>query len=431
MIGCIVRTARGFLRKMFFAAGPLALFSVGAIGADNITGTVRNLSRDLPATGDEVILLRVDHAMQAEARAKTGTAGAFTLHVPHRAKSYAYVVRVVHESVAYDQRASAGDKLSIQVFDAATRVGGITATIEILRATTNDSLLHVSDMYELRNESNPPVTLTRGRTFEVYLPANAKLDSVLAAGPEKIGAEIFAKLIPGEPGHYAVNFPLRPGETKFAFNYDVPYDGHALFKTRLAYSLRQLAVMLPPSMKFSSRSAAFELLATGRSDFQVHTANSLEAGEGPAFEVSGAGTLPPLGDQARSLAAQASPQITGPVIPVPGQPAPLPLGPYDSRTVQSQPPSQSILMGAATAVLLTACALLIWRAHKTQSISRVRTTTPTTPQVRPSDILRDALRQEISRLEADRKRGLISRKEYSTAKLALKESVKRALAKAS
>ncbi|HXE34352.1 MAG TPA: hypothetical protein VN087_10600 [Verrucomicrobiae bacterium] len=430
MSGIIVRAARALSGKTLLAAGLLASFSCSATGAGNITGSVRNLSRDQPAAGDEVILLRVDHAMQAEARANTGAQGAFALHVPSRAKSYSYVVRVIHQGVSYDQRASAGDVLSIQVFDVAARVRGITTSIEILRAGTNEHLLHVSDMYELRNESSPPVTQAGGRTFEVYLPANAKLDSVLAAGPEKIGAQITADLIANEPGHYAVNFPLRPGETKFAFNYDIPYNGRAVFETRLVRPLRQLAVMLPPSMKFSSRSPAFELLATGRNDFQVQTANQLEAGEGPVFEVSGMGALPPLGDQAKSLTPQMSPQVAGPVIPVPGQPALPSLGRIDSRADQAQPPSQSIVLGGLTAVLLTACGLLIWRAHKAQSISREGTITRPSP-LRPSDILRDALRQELSRLDADRKRGMISRKEYSSAKLALKESVKRALARAS
>jgi hypothetical protein len=431
MTGLLVQTARALSKKTLFAAGLLALFSVGAIGADNITGSVRNQSRDQPAAGDEVILLRVDHAMQADARAKTGAEGVFTLHVPHRAKSYSYVVRVIHQGISYDQRASAGDALSIQVFDAAPRVHAIGASIEILRAGTNDRLLHVSDMYELRNDSSPPVTQTGDRTFEVYLPTNARLDSVLAAGPEKIGAEISAELIPGEPGHYAVNFPLRPGDTKFAFNYDVPYDGRAVFKTRLAYPLRQLAVMLPPSMKFSSRSLAFEPLATGRSDIQVQTANQLEAGDGPVFEISGTGALRPLGDQTKSLATQASLQITGPVIPLPGQPALPSIGRIDSRADQAQPPSQLIVLGGLTVVLLTACALLIWRAYKTQRISTAKTSTTTDSRLRSSNILREALQQELSRLEADRRRGLISREEYASTKLALKESVKRALARAS
>jgi hypothetical protein len=46
-----------------------------------------------------------------------------------------------------------------------------------------------------------------------------------------------------------------------------------------------------------------------------------QGGEGTAFEALGAGVLPPLEDQSKLLAPEASPQTTGPVIPVPGQPA--------------------------------------------------------------------------------------------------------------
>ena len=125
----------------------------------------------------------------------------------------------------------------------------ITGTIEILRAGTSGGVLHVSDMYELKNDSNATVTRRNGATFDVYLPADAKLTAVLAAGPRDAARPISATPVRGEAGHYEVNFPLRPGETKFAFNYDLPYDGHASFRTRLAYPLQQLAVMLPATMR--------------------------------------------------------------------------------------------------------------------------------------------------------------------------------------
>jgi hypothetical protein len=129
MIILIMRRSRAFRAKALSAAILLTFVSAGAMAAGNITGSVRNLSSGQPAAGDEVILLRVDHAMQAEARAKTSAQGAFTLRVPDRARSYSYVVRVIHQGVAYDQRASAGDALSVQVSDAAPRVDGISASI--------------------------------------------------------------------------------------------------------------------------------------------------------------------------------------------------------------------------------------------------------------------------------------------------------------
>ncbi len=180
--------------KMLFFAVPLAFIAVGAVGANTITGTVRNQSRGEPAAGDEVILVGLDRGMQEEARAKTGAQGSFALSVQYPDKPY--LVRVVHQGVSYDQQASAGNALSIQVFDAARRVRGLTGSIEILRAATNGNSLHVSDLVELKNESRPPLTQASQRTFEVYLPANAKIDSVLAAGLGETGVVISAAAVP-------------------------------------------------------------------------------------------------------------------------------------------------------------------------------------------------------------------------------------------
>lgn len=266
--------------------------SVLFAGGDEISGYAQNLTSRRPASGDEVILIRLDQGMQEELHAKVDVQGSFKVSVQYPKKQY--LVRVMHDGVSYDQQARVGGSVSIAVFDAVTRVRDITGSIEILRAGTNGSLLHVSDMYEIWNQSSPPVTQSGGPTFEVYLPANAKISSVLAAGPGKIGVMISAISVASEPGHYAVNFPLRPGATKFAFNYDLPYQGHASFPVRHQYPVQQFAVMIPPTMKFSSTSSSFVVLATGNNRYQVRAINALQAGEGPAFNLSGNGILPSL-----------------------------------------------------------------------------------------------------------------------------------------
>jgi hypothetical protein len=350
------------------------LFPAAARDANDITGSARNESRGQAAVGDRVILIRLDRGMEEEAQARTGQRGAFRLRVRHAGK--AYLVRVVHEGVSYDQRAYAGDDLSIEVFDAVPRAPHVSASIEILRAGTNGNLLHVSDMYELKNESSPPVTQAGGQTFDVYVPANAKMDSVLAAGPAKIGVLIPANAAPGEPGHYTVSFPLRPGETKFAFNYDLPYEGHAVFQTRLAYPLKQFAVMIPPTMRFSSRSPAFEVLATGNGRYQVRAANQLNAGDGPGFEVSGTGAVPALGGQAKMQAQLDFPTVPNPIVSAPARAALPYLARIDSHLKQTQPLSQSLVLLGVTSVLLAACAVLIWRARKARNFCTAQKAVP-------------------------------------------------------
>jgi hypothetical protein len=348
-------------------------FSTVALGANNITGAVRNQSRGEPAVGDEVILLRLDTGMPEETRAKIDSQGIFALNVQYPDKPY--LVRVIHQGVNYDQQAAPGQFLSIDVFDAAPKVRGVTGTIEILRTGTNGNLLHVSDMVEIKNASNPPLTQVGERTFEVYLSPKAKIDSVLAAGPGRMWVMISAASVPGEPGHFTVNFPLQPGATKFAFNYDLPYDGHAAFQTRHAYRLQQFAVMIPPTMKFSSRSPAFAVLATDNNRYQVQAANQLKAGAGPEFEVSGSGPLPQLGDQDQTRAQSQIPPHVSPRPPAPARAASYPLAATDPRLKQAQPSSQSFVLAGLTAVLVAACALLVWRARKARNSSAAQSAT--------------------------------------------------------
>src|SRR5712664_330782 len=354
---------KGFwVRRLLSVVVLLACFSTAALGGNNISGSVRNESRGEPTAGDEVILLRLDKGMQEEARAKTDAKGSFTVEMQYPDKPY--LVRVVHQGVSYDQRASDGDALLVHVFDAAPQVPGVTGTIEILRAGTNGNLLHVSDMVEIKNDSSPPVTQASERTFEAFLPANAKIDSVLAAGPGKISVMILAAPVPGEPGHYTVNFPLRPGATKFAFNYDLPYRGRAAFRTRHAYPLQQFAVMIPRTMKFSSRSPTFERLTIGNRDYQVRAATQVNAGEGPEFEVSGTGALPTVADQGQSQARSNSPGPPNGTLSAPARTTMPSLPSIDLRSKQTQPPSQWLILNGVTAVLLAACGLLVWRTRK-------------------------------------------------------------------
>ena len=415
--------------KIDLAVALLTCCSMAAFAADTITGVARNQTLGLPAAGDEVILLRPDQGMQEEARTKTDSQGTFTFNVNSPDKLH--LVRLVHRGVNYDQRASVGGPVSVDVFEAAAKVQGITGSIEIVRIGTNGNSLHVSDMIEIRNNSAPPLTQAGKYTFDVYLPAHAKIDSVLAAGSDKVATMISAVPVPGEPDHYAVNFSLRPGTTKFSFNYDLPYRGHATFHPRCVVPLQQLAVMIPPTMKFTSRSAAFETLATGNNSYQVEAANQLQAGEGPEFEISGAGVLPPLQSPTQSqsksrdvaLPAPALSRSTDSAMQVQRATTGDPRSPSSSSA--SSPQSRWFLLGAASILLTGALVFFLWYRQKRSLLS---TMSPALNH-RSSDSLIESLKDEMFLLEIDRLQSTVSMEEYVSAKRALETILTRCLSR--
>lgn len=328
--------------------------------ADEIVGHVRNGTTGQPAASQEIVLLRLDGGASEEARTVVDNLGAFRFTAqsmgPH------YLVRAIHQNVIYDQPAAPGQSISLELFDAADEVAGVSGSIEIIRIETQGEFLHVSDMYEIRNDSNPPVTLARDRTFDVFVPGEAKMDSVFAAAPGKVAELISATALPGEPGHYAVNFPLPPGATKFAFHYELPYAGREAFRTRRAYPVVQLAVMVPSSVRFSSRSRAFQRLQTGNPRYHVEAASPLAAGDGPTFEISGDGSLPPLDAETRAKAASRVESLALPNSAAIRQTSPSML--TDTRLPSTARFSDSLALEAIAAGLFAACAFLVWRARR-------------------------------------------------------------------
>jgi hypothetical protein len=429
-------------RTFLICSSLTAIFSMTALAADIIAGVVRNQTRSQLAVGDEVVLLRMNPAhlslgTQVEARANTDSQGSFNLkvrypHAPH-------LVRVIHQGVNYDREAPLGGAISIDVFDATAKVSGITGTIEIIRIGNNGQLLHVSDMIEIKNDSSPPLTQAGDRTFEVYLPAHAKIDSVLAASSgiasEKIGVLISAASVPGEPGNYTVNFPLRPGTTKFAFNYDLPYAGSAKFYTRRKYPVQQLAVMIPPTMKFTSSSHAFQLLRTGNDRYKVDAASQVRAGEGPGFAISGVGALPVLQSQAQQPSKPPVTAITTPDLTASGSSRgqaqssadvsrSAPASKFSSSSVQLQ----RWLQGSFV-LLLAILGYLLGRRQRLAGMVTMKESQRTKQLSQTSTRLIEALREELVQLELDRSLGAVSGEEYASAKLALEGTAKRALAR--
>jgi hypothetical protein len=421
------------LRTLLLCANLLASCSTVVLAADTITGVVRNQTRGGISTGDEVVLLRLDQS--EEARTKTDSQGSFTLNV--RYPGVPHLVRVVHQGVNHDRRVSAGDAVSIDVFDTAAQVKAVTGNIEIIRIATNGNVLHVSDMVEVENNSNPPLTQAGERTFEVYLPAHARLDSVLAASSgsrassEKVGAMISATPVPGEPGHYSVDFPLRPGATRFIFNYELPYDGHAAFRPKSVYPVQQLAVMIPPTMKFVPRSTAFHVLRTGNNSYQVESATRVEAGEGPGFEISGSGALPSLPAYVQSL-PKAAVVVPTPAISTPGNSGARghSVSGAISETVLSSPSRvhPGVLVGSVLLVLGSCAFLLRRRQHLSAKTMATALERSKQTRQRPASLV-NALGEELFQLEVDRLNGTISREEYASARQALERTVKRAVAR--
>jgi hypothetical protein len=404
------------LKSSFLLILLLSLAVNGAcLPVNTISGRVMNQTLAKPASGDEVILLRLGEGMQEVERTRTDSQGAFSFSA--NGADADYIVRVVHDSVNYDQKPSgAPSPQQIAVYDAVLKIPGLAGAMGIAQVECDGANLKVTEMYAISNVSNPPVTQANQHNFEISLPAGATLGSLQVKRTG--GVWVNAKPSPNASGkgRYSVDFPLRPGDTLFKFVYHLPYQSGTALKVHLAYPVRNFGVVHPPSIGFkSSRPQAFTSpgVIKGLQLEQLVSDSMIQ--DVPAFQLSGVGVAP-----LPTELAQAEPQPAQPAMPAPAVSDPA--KGISPATVNDRKRNDLWAVVIAMAVLVIAgIVLMIWRRKRSSS----RGVGYVFGEMSPAAALRD----ELSQLETEKLYGAISSDEYEVAKQALSVSLERALAR--
>ena len=267
----------------------LVLCLTPALLADTIKGTVTDGTNKKPSADDDVILISLQQRMQETARTKTDDHGRYSIDVPDKGM---HLIRVDHQKASYFQPAPPGtNTVDVTVYDVAPTVPGITTEANVMRVETDPQGLHVTQSYFVKNDSTPPRTQFSSRSYEIYLPPDAKIEGAAAMGPG--GMPVASSPVPmGDPGHFAYLFPLRPGETQFQVSYSLPYSGSAKFTPKLADKADNVVVMVPKSMTFTPDPSAPYQPINDELNAQTFVAKNVSPTQSIAFSVSGSGALP-------------------------------------------------------------------------------------------------------------------------------------------
>ncbi len=402
----------------------------GAAFAAELTGTVRNGTTGKPAAGDDVVLLAMAGGMDEVARTKTDSLGRFRLTVDDTATPH--LIRVIHQKVTYHKPAPPGTQtVDIDVYDAASKVEGVHAIVDVLRIEADPTSLQITELYGINNQSQPPKTQMSQRSFEIFLPAGAQILSSTAMSSG--GMPVNSAPVPtGEKNRYAFVFPLRPGETRFQLSYRLSYSGEDDFQPRLALPTEHLVVMVPPSMRFRSNAgeSAFQPMPE-ETGANVQVATSAKPGSEPGFHLSGVGVMPreaqasgtggaaPPTEGGAQAQGQSSEEAAGRPGGGLGRPIDTPDPLHEYRW--------QILGGFA--LLLAMGAFFVWNRPGAATAAPRSYAAPTgTPPARDrSALLLEALKEELFQLETERHQGKISAAEYEKAKAALDQTIQRAV----
>jgi hypothetical protein len=411
-------------------------------GAQNITGTVTNGTTGKPSAGDVVTLLSLSQGMQEVGNTRSDGQGRFSLAAP-AGDGGPRMVRVTHEGVNYFPQGGplmpGTTTAQLTVYDSAKKVDGLSQTVEVDRYQGDGKQLAAITLYAIRNQSQPPRTVADDKgTFEFVLPDGAELESAQAKGPG--GQPIAVEATPGaQKNRYALNYPLRPGETQFQVAYHMPYGGKASISPKPLGEVQHFVVMTPKGMTFTPKNPQQFQSMPDDTGAGIMVATNVKPGQDLSFRISGAGVFQAeaapstgRGDASGGGAMGGSPAAANDNRPGGGLGAPIdapdPL--HDYRAYILGAFALVLVMGGAYAVSksntrprtapLPACGGVLDAPEPAE--------TPSPARDRGS-LLLDAMKEELFQLEIDRQQGKISAEEYAKAKSALDETIRRALAR--
>jgi hypothetical protein len=418
-----------------------------AASAQTLTGTVTNGTTNKPAAGDEVILINLTTSMEIAAKTKTDSAGKFSFNLtgppgPH-------LIRAVHQGVTYHQMAPPGiNTADVNVYDVAPKVTSLSVTADVMRFQADSGTMQGVRLFVVNNASSPAVTQMNEHNFEFYLPAGAKLEQLQARAPN--GQPIRAEAEPqAEKNRYAINFPLRPGETQFQLEFTLPYSGEIKIDPKPLYPAQHLVVVLPKTMQFKATNPpSFESMHDpSQGDSIVEVAQQTKPGQPLSFTLQGNGVITESpADTANGAAQQDQMQQSQP-----------PQG--QSQTQDNRPGGGlGVPIDAPDALqkyrwpILGVFAVLLamggWAVTKRQPTvagapssaesgarsgaassdygAAPRPPAASAPAAR-SAMLLEALKEEMFQLEVEKKQGKITPEDYEKAKSALDQTLDRAL----
>ncbi len=286
------------------------LIGIGSASSATLTGKVTNGTTNKPASGDEVALVTLsDDGMKEGVHVKTDGEGRFVLNIADPAGSL--LVRVFHQGVTYHSPVPPDGKLvRVAVYDSTEKMEGVSAVMDVQRFEATNETLEIKQLVTMRNDSKPPRTLTSDHSFEIQLPPGAEVESGMVQVEE--GPPLKRTLVPAEQkGRYYFSFPIRPGDTRFAVVYRLPYTGEVVMEPTIRDPLERFVVMLPKSVKFEPKTAGVFQPMPGTTQDHVEGTAPVRLGQTLAFRISGTGTLEELQER-REQAEESRKVVSGP-----------------------------------------------------------------------------------------------------------------------
>lgn len=216
-----------------------------------VEGTVMNGTTGKPQAGSTITLFKLDqNGPNALETIKTGANGAFKfaqdIQGPH-------LLQAVHEGMVFNRMLPPGQPatgVSVAVYNATTNAAAAKVTTHMILLEPTGSELAVNESIIYQNDGNTAYYDTSRGTLRVSLPeATGGKARVMVSGPNSMPIERVLEKTKAA-GVYTVDFPIKPGETRFDLTYAMPLATPGTFDGKVLHE-GPVRIVAPRGVKLS------------------------------------------------------------------------------------------------------------------------------------------------------------------------------------
>jgi hypothetical protein len=219
-----------------------------------VSGTVVNQTTGQPQPGATVTLYKIgSDGPEAMTSIKAGAGGKFEM--PDTPQGGPHLLQTAYSGITYNKMLPPGrptTDLSVDVYDSSSKPDGARVVTHMILLEPNGMKLQVNESVIWRNEGKTAFNDEKNGAMRFYLPpgAGGKV-RVNCTAPQGMPIERPATKT-AQLGVYTVDFPVKPGETRFDILYETPMTGPGTFEAKVQHGGGPVRLVAPAGVKLDS-----------------------------------------------------------------------------------------------------------------------------------------------------------------------------------
>jgi hypothetical protein len=283
----------------------LALFLSAAAQAA-ITGTVVNRTTNKPAANATVAFYKLGqrNGLEMIDQAHSDAQGNFTINQTPQGPS---LIRTAFDGVTYNHMMPPGSPstgITLDVYSASKSQGSAKVSKHMLLFQPGGGQMTVNETYLYTNGGTTAWNDPGSGTLRFFLPpgANGRVQ-VNATAPGGMPIPAAVSKTPRSDG-YQVDFPIKPGETRFDLSYAFPYTAGSAYAGKILTKDDNTYLIAPNGVTIKGDNLS-DMGKEPRTQARIYGLS----GASYKIELTGAEAAPPTGEDPAATAPESGPQI--------------------------------------------------------------------------------------------------------------------------